>query len=375
MTRYHVAAALALLLMGGIPVAAQTSNPSAQPDTPASNPADAVYPNYRFRSGETSESLRFHYTTMGAPRRDKDGQIDNAVLVLHWTGGNGRQLMTPTFMKSLYAAGKPLDASRYYLIVPDSIGCGESSKPSDGLHARFPHYGYNDMVDLQHKLVTETLGITRLHAILGISMGGMNAWQWAEAYPDDVEGVMPVVSLPSRIAGRNAIWRYLATNMIEQDPAYKGGDYAGPFPGFIHAYQLLFMMIDGVPHLQATTPDWPAAARFLDNLDRQGETADANDLIYSLKSSADYDPEPGLDRIKAKLFALNFGDDEFNPDELGILQRLTPKVVHGRYVVQPGSATTFGHLTMTRPELWADHVATFMRELEGSTAKAGSADK
>jgi homoserine O-acetyltransferase/O-succinyltransferase len=211
------------------------------------------------------------------------------------------------------------------------------------------------------------LGIKRLHAILGISMGGMNAWQWAEAYPDDVEGVMPVVSLPSKIAGRNAIWRHLATNMIEQDPAYKSGDYTGPFPGFIHAYQLLFMMIDGVPYLQATTPDWPAAAKFLDNLDRQGEATDPNDLVYSLKSSGDYDPEPGLSRIKAKLFALNFGDDEFNPDELGILQRLTPKVAHGRYVVQPGSATSFGHLTMAHPELWADHVATFMQELDGNT--------
>jgi homoserine O-acetyltransferase/O-succinyltransferase len=363
MTRdYVAAAALALSLTMGVPVAAETANPPAQANTSVPMQADAVYPNYKFRSGETLESLRFHYATLGTPHRGKDGQIDNAVLVLHWTGGNGRQLMTPPFTKSLYAPGKPLDAGRYYLILPDSIGCGESSKPSDGLHARFPHYGYNDMVDLQHKLVTETLGIKRLHAILGISMGGMNAWQWAEDYPDDVEGVMPVVSLPSKIAGRNAIWRHLATNMIEQDPAYKGGDYIGPFPGFIHAYQLLFMMIDGVSHLQATTPDWPAAAKFLDNLHRQGEAADANDLIYSLKSSADYDPEPELGRIKARVFALNFGDDEFNPDELGILQRLTPKVAHGHYIVQPGSANSFGHLTMIHPELWADHVASFMRE-------------
>src|SRR6201996_3186632 len=363
---YFAAAALALSLGMGLPVAAETANPLAQADTFAPIQADAVYPNYKFRSGETLNSLRFHYATLGTPHRGKDGQIDNAVLVLHWTGGNGRQLMTPTFMNSLYAAGKPLDANRYYLILPDSIGCGESSKPSDGLHARFPHYGYNDMVDLQHKLVTETLGIKRLHAILGISMGGMNAWQWAEAYPDEVEGVMPVVSLPSRVAGRNAIWRHLATDMIEQDPAYKGGDYTAPFPGFIHAYQLLFMMIDGVPHLQATTPDWAVAGKFLDSLDRRGETADPNDLLYSLKSSSDYDPEPELGRIKAKLFALNFGDDEFNPDELGILQRLTSRVAHARYVVQPGSATTFGHLTMTHPELWADHVAEFMQELGGN---------
>jgi homoserine O-acetyltransferase len=368
MTRYYAAvAALALSFIVGTPVAAQTATPSAPPDTSAPTQADAIYPNYKFRSGETLESLRFHYTTMGTPHRGKDGQIDNAVLVLHWTGGNARQLMTSTFITSLYAAGKPLDASRYYLILPDSIGCGESSKPSDGLHARFPHYGYNDMVDLQHKLVTETLGIKRLHAILGISMGGMNAWQWAEAYPDDVEGVMPVVSLPSKVAGRNAIWRHLATNMIEQDPAYNGGDYTGSFPGFIHAYQLLFMMIDGVPHLQATTPDWQAAAKFLDNLDRRGSTGDANDLLYSLKSSGDYDPEPELSRIKAKVFALNFGDDEFNSDELGILQRLMPKIAHGRYVVQPGSANSFGHLTMMHPELWADHVGSFMQKLADKT--------
>jgi homoserine O-acetyltransferase len=209
MTRYDVVAAALLSLAMGGPAAAQIANSFAQANSPAQTQADAVYPNYKFRSGETLETLRFHYTTMGTPHRDKDGQIDNAVLVLHWTGGNGRQLMTPTFMKSFYAPGKPLDVSRYFLILPDSIGCGKSSKPSDGLHARFPHYSYNDMVDLQHKLVTETLGIKRLHAILGISMGGMNAWQWAEAYPDDVEGVMPVVSLPSKIAGRNAIWRHL----------------------------------------------------------------------------------------------------------------------------------------------------------------------
>jgi homoserine O-acetyltransferase len=360
---YFGAVALALSLILGASVAAENANPSPRPATSVPSQADAVYPNYKFRNGEVLDSLRFHYATLGTPHRGQDGQIDNAVLVLHWTGGNSRQLMTPTFRNSLYATGKPLDSGRYYLIFPDSIGCGESSKPSDGLHAHFPHYGYDDMVDLQHKLVTETLGIKRLHAILGLSMGGMNAWQWAEAYPDDVEGVMPVVSLPSKISGRNAIWRHLATNMIEQDPAYKGGDYTSTFPGFIHAYQLLFMMIDGVPHLQATTPDWTAAGKFLDNLDRKGETADPNDLLYSLKSSADYDPEPKLGRIKAKLFALNFGDDEFNPDELGILQRLTPKVAHGHYMVQPGSANSFGHLTMIHPELWADHVATFMREL------------
>jgi homoserine O-acetyltransferase len=246
------------------------------------------------------------------------------------------------------------------------VGHGRSSKPSDGLRMAFPKYGYGDIVDLQHRLVTETLGIKRLHAILGISMGGMNAWQWAEAYPDAVDGIMPVVSFPTKVSGRNLIWRHLAIGTIRNDPDWQDGNYQKPFRGWIQSYQLLRMMIDGVPHLQAIAPDGAAADRFIAEAARQAPGADANDLLYSLQASADYDPEAALGTIRTKVFALNFGDDEFNPDQLQILEHLIARVPHATYKVQPGSEKSFGHLTMAHPELWAQQVATFMDQLGDS---------
>jgi homoserine O-acetyltransferase len=231
------------------------------------------------------------------------------------------------------------------------------------MRAKFPHYGYNDLVDLEHKLVTETLGIKRLHAILGMSMGGMHAWQWAEAYPDAVEGVMPVVSLPIKVSGRNLLWRRMVIDDIRGDPDWQGGNYSKAPRGLIQGYQLLRMMIDGVPHLQATIPDAKAADDFIASAAEQIASADANDLLYSIEGSRDYDPEPALAKIKARLFALNFNDDEFNPDVLQVLQRLMPRVPHGRYVVQAGAPDSYGHLTMAHPALWADHVREFMKAM------------
>jgi homoserine O-acetyltransferase len=223
------------------------------------------------------------------------------------------------------------------------------------------------MVDTQHKVVAETLGIKHLHAILGMSMGGMNAWQWAEAYPDEMDGVMPVVSLPIKVSGRNAIWRHLAIDMIKDDPGYQDGNYTAPLPGWARAYALLRMMIDGVEHLQAVAPDGASTDNFLAEIATQSRGVDPNDVLYSLKSSGDYDPEPHLSAIRTKVFALNFDDDEFNPDRLGVLERLTPTIPGARYVVQKGTANSFGHLTMSRPDLWAEHVGTFMHELEADT--------
>jgi homoserine O-acetyltransferase len=325
---------------------------------------DVVYENYRFRDGETLARASIHYATLGEPHRGKDGQVDNAVLLLHWTGANGQALLTPEFMHALFDPGRPLDADRYYLIFADSFGHGRSSKPSDGLRGRFPNYGYGDIVDLQHKLITETLAIKRLRAIIGLSMGGMNAWQWAEAYPDAMDGIMPVVSLPVPVSGRNLIWRHLAIDYIRDDPDWENGNYARPFRGFREGFQLLRMMIDGVPHLQAIAPDSRSADQFIADAAAQSAGGDANDLLYSLKASADYDPEPQLGAIRTKVFALNFGDDEFNPDGLQILESRIKLVPRGRYVVQPGTSGSFGHLTMAHPALWADKVAMFMRWLE-----------
>lgn len=326
--------------------------------------ADAIYDNYRLRDGETIERLRLHYATLGSPHRDGKGEIDNAVMVLHWTGNSGASLLTPEYIKSLFAEGAPLDADRFYLIFPDNFGHGCSTKPSDGLRAKFPHYGYNDLVDLQHRLVTETLGIKRLRAILGMSMGGMNAWQWAERYPDQVDAIMPVVSLPAPVSGRNLLWRRIAIAEIRNDPDWQRGTYTKPPLGFTQAYQLLRMMIDGVRHLQAAIPDSKAADGYIAALAEQNAHADPNDLLYSLESSQDYDPEPDLAKVKAKVLALNFSDDEFNPDELQILQNRMKSVKNGRYVVQPGSSETYGHLTMAHPALWAKHVREFVQEFE-----------
>ena len=226
---------------------AETTTPPADPQ-PLAKQADVTYQSYRLRGGEILEQLRLHYATLGTPHRNASGEVDNAVLMLHWTGNSGANLLTPEYQKALYAPGQPLDALKYFLIVPDNLGHGKSSRPGDGLRANFPHYGYADLVELQHKLVTEALGIEHLHAIVGMSMGGMNAWQWAEAYPDAMDGIMPVVSFPVRVTGRNLLWRRLVIDDIRSDPAWQRGDYSSATPNFIRAYQLLRMMIDGVPH-------------------------------------------------------------------------------------------------------------------------------
>ncbi len=238
--------------------------------------ADAWFENYRFRDGETLARLRIHYATLGTAHRNAEGDIDNAVLVLHWTGADGRALMTPAYIKALFDPGRPLDAQRYYLIFADSVGHGQSSKPSDGLKAHFPNYGYNDIVDLQHKLITETLGIKHLHAILGMSMGGMNAWQWAEAYPDAMDGVMAVVSLPIKVSGRNMLWRRMVIDGIRSDPDWNDGNYTKPPAGWLKSYSILRMMIDGVPHFQAIVPDQQTADAFIENTHKVAAGVDAN---------------------------------------------------------------------------------------------------
>jgi homoserine O-acetyltransferase len=350
--------------------ASTNSSPGTHDDSTASaTEADAWFKDYRFRDGEILPDVRIHYATLGTPHRNARGQIDNAVLVLHWTGADGNTLLSKNYMESLFAPGRPLDATRYFLIFPDNVGHGKSSKPSDGLKARFPKYGYRDIVDLQHRLVTETLGIEHLHAILGMSMGGMNAWQWAEAYPDAMDGVMPVVSMPTPVSGRNMLWRRIVIDAIRSDPQWNGGNYTSPPQGWLNASPLIPMMIDGVPHLQVLVPDGPAADRLIADAQSQAASVDANDILYSLSSSADYDPQPGLTTIKTKVYALNFTDDEFNPTELHVLEELLPAVREGRFIVQPGSAESFGHLTMAHPELWSEHVAQFMRWLGDETGQ------
>jgi len=368
MTSIHSrAAAIACALLTAAGAASAQTSPNALWDlhpNPAATQADAWFEHYTFRDGQMLHRLKLHYATLGTPHRDPKGDIDNAVLVLHWTGSDSRNLLGPAYMKALFDPGRPLDAGRYYLIFPDNVGHGQSSKPSDGLKAHFPDYNYADLVDLQHKLVTETLGVKHLHAILGMSMGGMNAWQWAEAYPDMMDGVMPVVSLPIPVSGRNLLWRRMVIDSIRTDPSWKHGDYAQAPRGWVDGYKILRMMIDSAPALQSEIPDQQAAGKFLETTTQQAEHTDANDILYSIKSSFDYDPRPGLAKITTKLFALNFADDEFNPASLHVLEQTVPTLKQGRYIVQPGTPSSIGHYMMTRPDLWAGHVAEFMRWVE-----------
>src|SRR5580693_6349868 len=351
----------------------QTSTKSArwtQEHSGIAAQADALFENYHFHDGEILPRVRIHYATLGSPHRNPQGQIDNAVLVIHWTGADGNTLLSKNFMEALFAPGRPLDATRYFLILPDNVGHGKSSKPSDGLKAAFPKYGYADMVDLQHRLVNEKLGIEHLHAILGMSMGGMNAWQWAETYPDAMDGIMPVVSMPIPISGRNMLWRRIVIDAIRSDPQWNGGNYTSSPQGWLNAFPLMRMMLDSVPHLQVLVPDGSAADRFIADARSQAISMDANDILYSLSSSADYDPQPGLTAIKTKVYALNFVDDEFNPAELHVLEELMPRVREGRFIVQPGSAESSGHLTMAHRELWSEDVVEFLRSLGDEVAQS-----
>ena len=355
-----------LLMVAAAAVCCRHAPPPAARATTTSlpvNAGDATIARHVFRSGDALDGLRIHYSTLGTPRKNAAGEIVNAVLVQHWTTASSVAVQTPEFAEALCAPGRALDPAKYFLVFIDNVGHGASSKPSDGLHAKFPRYGYRDMVDLQHHVVHEVLGIKRLHAIVGLSMGGMHAWLWAENYPDEVSGIMPIVSLPTRIAGWNLIWRRIVTRAIRNDPEWNGGDYGQPPRGWIESFPLFRMMLDGVPHLQSVAPDRAAADAFVNDATVAASKMDANDVLYSLESSEDYDPEPGLSRIRAKVTVLNFGDDEFNPIELRALDALPSKVPQARVVVQPGDEHSFGHLTQAHPALFSSHVATFMQEL------------
>lgn len=324
------------------------------------NEQDFVIPEYTFRNGQKMSNLKMHYTTLGKPQTNAEGVITNAVLMLHWTGGSGADLLTEQFINALYAPGKPLDANRYYLIFPDSIGHGLSSKPSDGLRAQFPNYGYHDMVNLQHLLVTKKLKINHLKMILGTSMGGMHTWLWTVNFPDFMDGAMPIVSLPKHVEGRNLIWRQAIVQAIKNDPEWKKGQYEQQPYSLITTWPFARMLLDGIPHLENTVPDTATAINFITQAKDQTKKMDANNLVYALEASYDYAPESKLDSIKAKVYALDFSDDQLDPAGLGTLESLIKKVKHGKATIQPGTPESFGHLTMAHPELWAAQVATFV---------------
>ena len=332
------------------------------PAFPDQREGDFTVRDFRFQRGEVLPEVRLHCTTLGSPVRDQAGRVANAVLLLHGTTGTGKSYLAPSLAGELFGPGQVLDASRWFVILPDGLGRGCSSKPSDGLRARFPRYGYGDVVAAQHLLVTRHLGVDHLRAVAGTSMGGMQTWLWGERYPDMMDALMPIASQPIQISGRNLLWRRIITEAIRSDPDWNGGDYRAR-PWRWHKVLPLFAIMAGsAVRLQAQAPTRAAADALYEELaNPPGGTLDANDYLYWLESSWDYDPEPDLGKIRARLVAVNFADDLINPADLGVMERLVPEVRNGSLVVVPAGARTAGHATLTLAALWKPHLEALLR--------------
>jgi homoserine O-acetyltransferase/O-succinyltransferase len=326
---------------------------------------DHVLRDFRFASGETLPELRIHYRTLGK----FDGR--NAVLILHGTTGSGAQFMTDAFAGELFGPGQLLDARKYFIVLPDGIGHGKSSKPSDGMHARFPRYGYQDMVEAQYRLLREKLGVDHLRLVLGTSMGGMHTWLWGEQHPKFMDALMPLASLPVQIAGRNRMMRTMIMDAIRGDPAWNGGDYtAQPRQGLVTAIDVVMLMGSAPLPWQAQAPTRDAADKlYAEMLQKRLATADANDMLYAFDASRDYDPSPKLESIEAPLAAVNSADDEINPPELGILERQIQRVRRGKAVVLPITPETRGHGTHSLHALWKQHLAELLQRSGQMAAK------
>jgi homoserine O-acetyltransferase len=347
---------------------------AARADAPAATSTsvegDYVVHDFHFASGETLPELRLHYTLLGKPRRDAHGRISNAVLILHGTGGSGRSLLNEHFAGVLFGKGQLLDSSRYFIILPDGIGHGKSSKPSDGLHARFPQYSYADMIAAQHALMVDGLEVDHLRLVMGTSMGCMHTFMWGETYADFMDALMPLACLPVQIAGRNRLWRDLVIQGIRTDPEWQQGEYKSEPLGALRTAAGLLLIAGSAPiQMQLTLPTRDAADQFLEKfMQRELENLDANDLLYAVNASRDYDPSPGLENIKAPLWQINSGDDFINPPELDIAEREIKRVKNGHFVLLPASELTHGHGTHTWAALWQQYLAQLLQASQASTS-------
>jgi homoserine O-acetyltransferase/O-succinyltransferase len=360
MTRFFLrlpAVLLAVLFSREVLCAAQEAQALATTE------GNFVANNFQFRSGESLPELRLHYTTLGKPARDAQGRVTNAVLILHGTGGSGHQFPSPIFAGELFGPGQLLDASRYYIILPDGIGHGKSSKPSDGLHAHFPQYDYDDMIAAHHLLLTEGLGVNHLRLVMGTSMGCMHSFVWGETYPDFMDALMPLACLPVQIGGRNRVWRKMVMDAIRNDPEWKGGEYsAEPQQALRTALDLLLVAGSAPLYMQKTLGTRDAADKYLDDYFKVRFAAlDANDLLYQVNASRNYDPSPQLEKITAPVMSINSADDFINPPELGIAEREIKKVRNGRFVLLPISDETRGHGTHTRAAVWKQYLAELLQ--------------
>ncbi len=330
---------------------------------PAPTEGDYVIRDFKFTSGETIPELKIHYRTIGKPAKDAKGTVTNAVLITHGTTGSGAQFIRPEFAGDLFGAGQPLDATKFFIIMPDGIGHGKSSKPSDGLHAKFPRYGYVDMVEAQFRLLTEGLAINHARLVMGTSMGGMHTWLWGSAHPDFMDALMPLASLPTQISGRNRAWRRVLIDAIRNDPDWKGGEYSSQPQALRTAAEMLWLMSSNPVLRQKEAPDLKKTDEVLDKFVADHlKTDDANDVLYALEASRDYDPGPGLEKIRVPLLAWNSADDLINPPELQILEREIKRVAKGRAVVLPLSDKTRGHGSHTIAGLWKDELERLLKE-------------
>ena len=355
MLRSALVAALFLLWSGG-----------AGATEPAPHEGDFTLHVFAFKDGETLKELRLHYTTLGTPTRDARGRVTNAVLILHGTGGDGHQFLRPQFSGVLFGPGGLLDAAKYFIILPDGIGHGKSSKPSDGLHTRFPHYDYDDMVAAQYALVTKGLGVDHLRLVMGTSMGCMHSFVWGETYPDFMDALMPLACLPVQIAGRNRMWRKMTMDAIKNDPAWNGGDYtAEPLAGLRGAAHLLVIAGSAPLVMQKSASTRDAADAYVgDTIGKDLATLDANDLLYQVDASRNYDPSGVLASIKAEVMWVNSADDFINPPELGIAEAKVKDIPHARFVLLPISEQTHGHGTHTWAAAWKDYLAELLQKSE-----------
>jgi len=358
--------ALLALLLCGVALSQGRGRGSAPPNYPAPVEGDYIAKNYTFTTGETLPEVRIHYTTVGTPAKDASGIVRNAVIIMHGTGGSGRGFLSPTFGGILYRPGGLLDGATHYIIMPDDVGHGKSSKPSDGMHQKFPQYTYEDMVRLEYKLVTEGLGVNHMRLVMGTSMGAMHTWLWGYMYPDFMDALMPLASAPVEIGGRNRMLRKMVMDSITNDPAFKGGEYTDKhLKGMMPAEFALFVMTSSPLQLLKQDPtrekaDAAFESRFYG--DAQDRWPDPNDMYYEYNCSRDYNPAPHLEEIKAPLYAINSADDQVNPPELGIIEREIKRVKHGRYILIPTSDQTRGHGTHSLPAIWGNYLDELLKE-------------
>ena len=357
--------ALALALLTAQPATAPPSPPPTAQSWPTRE-ADFTIRDFRFKSGETLPALRIHYTTLGTPHRNASGAIDNAVMVLHGTGGTGHQFLSPQFADALYGAGQPLDIRRYFVILPDGIGHGRSSKPSDGLRMKFPRYDYDDMVEAQYRLLKDELGITKMRLIMGTSMGCMHSFLWGEEHPDFVRALMPLACEPIELAGFNRMWRQLLIDGIEADPAWANGDYkAEPQQGLRTAETVLFIAGSAPLNLQKLYPHRVAAAAYAtDRVTKGIASLDANDLIYQVDASRTYDPSAKLEAITTPMTWVNSADDFINPRNLGVPEQAVKRMPNARFRLIPETADTHGHGTHTWAVNWKADLSDLLARTE-----------